>query len=600
MRPASFCAASGDPERPARRATPEAVRIRAALCALWHPVQVETVLASAGAVWMLLVPGMPAVLLLSRAAWSWWEILALSPLLSVGLNFGLLQALNRLGLTPDMRLYGLVLTAATGLGVWRLLRGRPGLRKPPLELLAVALPCVLGFLLWRAAFAGRALVAANQDAINHNFWIARVMSEGSALGAAVRVDSPLQEQVAGVGFYPLAWHTQTATAGALFGVPAPTMSLVSTFLFWSVVLTLGLVVLARRISSSGVLLGVSAAVLAQTLPLLPGVPMTWGAMTTVIGVALLPAALFSVIIFFEEPGWRTAVLLGASGLTLFVAHSPEAATLAVIAAVAAAVQAARGRLARTTTMLLSSLTAAVLLGALLLRGAVADLWVVLSAQLGGNERSINESLGSFLTLSINVPTVQLCFGFLALAGLCLVSMMTRGGWLLIALGSCLGVYLVAGANAEPLVSLRPLTAPWYGSYERTAWVAVPFLALIAALPVVALLERSRGHGWRSTGPAALAALLTVVQCLLGGQASVSQLREGLAENQVAGPGSRELFEQARALADEGEVILTQAGDGSIYASMYEDVPVTNGAYTRSGEMSPQLAELLVSLPQLCS
>jgi len=177
--------------------------------------------------------------------------------------------------------------------------------------------------------------------------------------------------------------------------------------------------------------------------------------------------------------------------------------------------------------------------------------------------------------------------------------MTRGPWLPAAVLSIFAVYLVSGANGAPFVHLRRLTSPWYGSYERTAWVAVPFLVLLAALPISGLLLRGRQRDLAGSASLVGASVLMIVLAWQGGNATLTQLRKGVAENQVAGPGSERVFQRAEALASGDGLILSQQGDGSLYAFMYDGVHVTNGGYDRDGHPSPSLSAVLSGVRDLC-
>ena len=563
----------------------------------------ELALAIVASCWLLLVPGLPVAAFLAGQSLSRWEVFAVAAPLSLGANYFLLQVLNRVGIKPPLVVWAIVLTVASAAAMWHLHRmGRFRLRPVDLRYGWVLIPGALtAVMLWSAAYSGFGLLAPNQDAYNHNLWISRIMSQGSVLGLDVQVVSPLQPQADGIpSFYPLAWHAGVATAASLFSVTAPTMSLVSTVFAWSIVLPLALIALARRLTDHGNLVGLVAGTLAQTVPLVPGVPISWGAMATIIGVALLPAGLLAVIHFFAAPGMRSASLLGLTGLSLFFTHSPEAATLLVIFGTAAVFLFVTRQLERRTTWILAGLAVTAAVGLLILGPKIRSTWGTLNDLLGSNERSINESIGSFLTLSINVPSEQLVFGLLVLAGVWLAAKMVHGPWLAIAVAATLAVYLVSGASVQPIVRLRPLTVPWYGSYERTAWVAVPFLVLLAALPISFLLLQARLRGTSRFLALGVASALLVAQAWQGGWSTMLILRKGVAENQIAGPGSRQVFDRAERLASGSRLILSEKGDGSAYAYMYNGLAVSNGPYDVDGNPNQQLDSVLKGMRDLCS
>jgi hypothetical protein len=180
----------------------------------------EIALAAAGAVWMLLIPGLPVAAAVAGGGWSWWQVGAVAPAMSVGINYASLWLLNHLGVRPDLRLYGGVMTAVALTFTWKLLSS------PRCPVMAsrgraiwfvgiLAVPASISLALWWAALSGFAFVAPNSDGENHNFWISRIVNEGSVLQPDVRVASPLQSRVPdpdSVGFYTLAWHAGVATA----------------------------------------------------------------------------------------------------------------------------------------------------------------------------------------------------------------------------------------------------------------------------------------------------------------------------------------------------------------------------------------------------
>ena len=90
------------------------------------------------------------------------------------------------------------------------------------------------------------------------------------------------------------------------------------------------------------------------------------------------------------------------------------------------------------------------------------------------------TLAAFVSLSILVPFWQPVFGILVIVGMVCAARPNYGPWLLLPILAMFFVHVVAGGSIGVLHPIRWLTKPWYESFERTAWVAVPLLTLAAA------------------------------------------------------------------------------------------------------------------------
>ena len=161
----------------------------------------------------------------------------------------------------------------------------------------------------------------------------------------------------------------------------------------------------------------------------------------------------------------------------------------------------------------------------------------------------------------------------------------------LSLAVAVSIYLVSGANTWPLEKMRILTIPWYASYERTSWQLVPIVSLVAAIPIGIIAHKvfSTRFSLRSSVMCTALALTITIQTVAGIQGQSEQIRKGLQQNQIAGPGSRALFEKAKSIQDSDSYFLTVRGDGSAYAYMFNDVAVSNGPYDKNGLPSESLA-----------
>jgi hypothetical protein len=221
--------------------------------------------------------------------------------------------------------------------------------------------------------------------------------------------------------------------------------------------------------------------------------------------------------------------------------------------------------------------------------------------MGGAERSINETLGSLLTLSINTTTNQLLLALLFIIGIYLLNSVSKDRSIELSLVVAVSIYLVSGANTWPLEKIRILTIPWYASYERTSWQLVPIVSLVAAIPIGIMAHKvfSAQFSLRYSVMGMALALTIALQTVAGIQGQSEQIRKGLQQNQIAGPGSRTLFEKAKSIQDSDSYFLTVRGDGSAYAYMFNDVAVSNGPYDKNGLPSESLEEVSLSLASIC-
>jgi len=180
------------------------------------------------------VPGTPVALYFYVKSRNLALAIALTPIFSIGINFFFLQILNYAGLKVDLRIIAAIEVIATMLGTFVILkRNKPftNILKSGFFAVAVVAPAtILGIAIWQRAYSGFIFLAANQDAYNHNRWIYRIASTGSALTQDALITSPFQDLGASGGFYPLAWHSWVAVWSSVTGLTVPVASLVSVIL----------------------------------------------------------------------------------------------------------------------------------------------------------------------------------------------------------------------------------------------------------------------------------------------------------------------------------------------------------------------------------
>lgn len=520
----------------------------------------------------------------------------------MSINFVVLYVLNSVGIRPSFLPYALVLLAVSVVVIGRNKITLIEIFRVNITPVLSVLPATgLSLYLWATSFWNYNFAAANQDAFNHNFWIARIAQVNSVLAVDSFVGSPLQPLGTGSGFYPFSWHSAVAVAHSVGAVPIPILSLAATIVLWGVVLPLGLTALAAEIAPRLKFLGLIASILVQLYPLVPGVPMSWGSMTSTVGIALLPLGFLLVIIAFEKISVFSVLLAIFTFISFIFIHTPAAATLGVLA-VSSSVTYWQKFNARILVRFLLAIAACMVPILFVFRSYIFSSDDEIRALWGAVYPFWDTAIGSFILQNVNVPNSPIILTFLLIVGVVYIGYSRFSPALLFGTFGIFIVYLISGAPNGFLNSLRVITTPWYASYERTAWVAVPFFALISAFPLCALFETKSIKRWpqRIIGLALAALVLAGVFNQQVG-ATKTQLSKGPLVSAVVGKQDRPLLQRLKRMLQEDEIVYTFSNDGSTYAFMYEGILTTSGqTYNRSGEMSPLLEALNNNIRSICS
>lgn len=561
-----------------------------------NPLQVAAFLA-----YFFLIPGLPLAVISARRTSNWPLVLALSPLFSIGGNYVTLSLLNLFGIRPDLTLFAGVVTVLCLAGLVGLVQ--PTIREFRQILLSVlhVLPgSALGTFLWIRAYQGYAFVAANQDAVNHNKWIARVLVTHSALPRDSYVSSPLQKLGAGTGFYPMAWHSAVAVGSSVSDLLVPEASLLSVIALWVFVLPFGLLALAHILSKEIVFAGAIAGLLVQMYALAPGVPMSWGSMTSVAGIALLPSSL-AVGVLTVKYGGRFWTLLFIGTITvLFFVHTPEAATLIVM--IVGAVLA--GSFPVGKKILMFAVVACLAFGIPLLiifRSTIFGGWSDFESLYGAVQPNWDLAFERFFRLNVNVVVTSSTLAALFIYGLVQTLQSKEQRWIVSGVLATLVIYLISGAPNGILNDLRFLTTPWYASYERTLWVVVPFAALISAMPIAKLFENSQKLSRsKSFVPLSAGVLILILVMTTQIKPTLNQIRSAPERTAMLGPRDVEVMRESRQYIKDDEIALSWAGDGSAYPFSYFQILLTSGqTLDRTGEINPQIVSIYSSIADLC-
>ncbi len=443
-----------------------------------------------------------------------------------------------------------------------------------LPVLVLALSICVGVAIWAVGVRGQPDPPPSRDAEYHAVFVKRIIDSGSLDPGEVLVSDPVTEQPIGE-FYPLAMHGVIAMQSKLTSLDIGLLLTSWTVLFGAVVLPAGLYALVRRLLPRDELAAGFAALVIPFSALLPYHPAGWGGVPTVVGFAMVPAALALIGLSGDQPlprwCWRAAAATACVGLA--ATHTSQAAFLAVITLITEAAQWWRGERswsaarARSLNLLMIAAIAALLYLPDLIRlsSAVAEREDVLDEPF----TTTADALGRLLTFSYpNTDLPQPALVALVLAGLWLsIRNRVLGGWAL-CLGVTVALFMSTMTADAPWHLLRPLTVPWYSSTWRTVY-NVAFVAVVFA--GYALYEVARGLQWVLAGrlprERLVAAAVTTFAFLLAAAATtvgqpIGVVRDTWSASSRPTADMLAAFDYLRANTAPGEAILNDDLDGS--------------------------------------
>jgi len=532
--------------------------------------------------------------------------LAASPLISIVVIFIGGNLLNRLGFYPEPSLVLIICALAVFflLGRQRTLNWSEILRSWR-ELLSSSLPAIcVGTFVWLKTFDSIPFIAPNQDGFHHNLWIRRAMELNSFRAQDLKVDSPLAPAGMGSGIYPLGWHTSIGSWAPLSSVSPPTFALLTVAVLWVMFLPFGVSVAMKRWLRDSSLPVVPATIAAttfvQVIPILPGIPLSWGSMTSIIGISFLPCVLAEITHVNERRSFSHVLFLGLLLLGLLVVHPPEAATALIFLGVFFITN-IRSFSPRTIGILIGSGVTIAGLAGYTYRGFLTSGIDHVRQYWGAVFPDPTWALGSFFSLSIRTPGTGMAIAILFIAGIIIAARQVRSSAPLVGLFACLGPYLLSGGSAEPLATLRILSMPWYASYERTLWITVPFAAIFAGIAVskVWSLFDQKLFGRIMSRVAAILLFFLFLNHQL--PQTIQQMREGVVQSMVVFDNDEEVYRVARRYLEDGKVILALGQDGGSYGYMVEGLPISFlEPLDRSGKADDHIATLQRNWKEICA
>ena len=525
---------------------------------------------------------------------------AFATIFSITGNYLTIWVLNKLHVFPPLFLIPIALSAVGVLINVRLNSNSISLKKLFHHLARVSPAALLGGLILIRSHEPSSYVAPNADAFNHNFWIRRISEINSVISSHVKVDSPLAPMAPAGGRYPFGWHSSVAVWEPLTRVSVPNLSLFSMIFAWSLILPLGLLLLSRlwfgESDTSWERIGIIAGLIVQLVPLVPGEPLSWGSMTSVIGIALLPAVVTQCIRGVSRRELSQVITALFLIYSLVVIHTPEAASALAVTGAVFMFLLPNLRKAEVAGMI-GFLGTAGVIGYRLYGGFLESA----SSYWGAVFPSLNWAVGSLFTLSINTYGDGISFLILLLFGIPLVSRSSGSKYALATLASLTLIYLISGAFFEPFSRFRIISTPWYGSYERTLWVLVPFACVVMAAPFCFFIERPTSNRFAKISKVLIVIFSAFVLAQTQVSLTLQQLSDSPLYHSMVSSGDAEVYEFAHELSEGNKVVLTLGHDSGSYGYMFEGLPVTMGLPINSdGVHDDFLALAHFSIKNLCA
>jgi hypothetical protein len=420
----------------------------------------------------------------------WWVVLPIAPLIGLGASFSIGIVFDSVGLDVAPRLVATVVVAVA-VGILLMRRRRLAWAEWRLDarelvdLLGLLAIGAVSFYAWVHVRAGYPLLP-NYDAINHGLFVRRILEESTLDPSRVVVQDPVTD-IAASHFYPLALHLAAAQVVRFASSSIPTALFLLTTLTASVSWPSGMYALARRLLPWRWAPLISAA-LAATMLQFPYKPISWGGLTSIVGVSLVPGLVALGLVVLRDSE-RTVLPFFAFGLgALFVLHGSQPPAVLILLATLGAGYLFR----RETLQLLDPRTLA--LSAI---AALIPTWGVLSDFLAGSDErpnlpsfydSVGSLFGPLVTLSVSVPRVTLLPVLFLFGGIIASFALGVGRTVVLAYAAFAALVMFAGLDEWWTSPFRFLTSPWYAQYERVSYYLVIPVVLLGTIACCAVAE----------------------------------------------------------------------------------------------------------------
>jgi hypothetical protein len=522
-----------------------------------------------GTVVVLVVPGALVAQLLrlritSLATW------AAVPVLSIAAVFLLGELTDVVGapfgvpafLILVLSLSGAVVASARFSGTRRVPSDSP--EKPPhpsagdrlatrVAYVLLVLGVLIGLGTWFTGIHGEPSLPPGGDATRHGFMVGRI-EHGQSIDVADVVVFDADGKHRSADYYPLAVHASAAVTSRLVGADAGSVLMAFALFFATIVLPLGMFVLARLLAPGLPLVAGFTGLVTPTLLLFPYTAFRGGVVPAIVGISIVPISLV-LIVHAVWPGKAhrtkaaTLLTLVAAALAVVAALSAHSSQVPFIAFLVLLLVLERALRERNMQMLVRALgygSVVTVLALVMLAPTLRDFVA------GASERSSilfvkpDHDYVSFvrpiLTLDTGnpfAPERQVVLGAVALIGAALWLIRRQFAWVA---GWLTVMALTILASTSDGWLAKQLTFPWYRIPSRILWnqvLFVPFFAAVAlavAVTGVTRLVRARNV----LIPATVAALVVFVAFagFHAYRANESSLHESLTVNSTLSSQAR--------------------------------------------------------------
>jgi hypothetical protein len=457
----------------------------------------------------------------------------------------------------------------------------------------LVLGVLIGLGTWFTGIHGEPSLPPGGDATRHGFMVGRI-EHGQSTDVADVVVFDADGRHRSADYYPLAVHASAAVSSRLVGADAGSALMAFTVFFATIVLPLGMFVLARLLAPNLPLVAGFTALGTPTLLLFPYTAFRGGVVPAIVGIAMVPISLV-LIMRAVWPGnalrTRAATLLTlvAAALALVAALSAHSSQVPFIAFLVLLLVLERALRERNVQMLVRALGYGSVLAVLALVMVAPTLRDFVA---GASERSSilfvkpDHDYVSFvkpiLTLETGdpfAPEGQVVLGAAALIGAAIWLIRRQFAWVV---GWLTVMVLTILASTSDGWLAKQLTFPWYRIPSRILWnqvLFVPFFAaVVLAVAVTGVTRLVRGRNVLI--PATVAALVVFVAFagLHAYRANESSLHDSLTVNstlssqaRVDGPVEAGFRWLGRHVRNNDTVVNEASVDGSLWMYPLDDV-----------------------------
>jgi hypothetical protein len=443
----------------------------------------------------------------------------------------------------------------------------------------LAFGVAIGAITWALGVKGAALGPPKIDGSNHGYLVARVVDTESVDPAKVLVIDPRKPRRA-ASYYPLGMHASAAIAKRLVDADIGRVLMAFVVVFGSVVFPIGMFVLARLLAPQQPLVAGFTAMVVPTLLIFPYYPSTSGAITSLLGMAMVPV---SVVLMTRAlttttrplgDAVRLVISLIPAALALVTAtavHNTELTVILFLVGLLVLENAWRLRSAKALLYAFVRGVLATFLAAILFAPSLTHLGPGYSERSSitlAPNTSFDEAIGPILALRSPISPGQAALAALAVVGGCMwLLIRRRPAW---ALGWVTVIAVAVLANASTGVISRALSLPWYRHVDRinaNQAFFVPFFAsVVLAFAVTGAVRVLKSRRWIVPASVIAVAAFMALVGLHALRTARERLHDAYQANLGLKPASQQAYDFLQQHARDSDRIVNQhpRTDGSLW------------------------------------